>query len=61
MTKEEIKDLEEVLDMYSRGEIRQAFRRLLEIVITKKMETETDPCLKRMDRIIGKLKKEVRR
>jgi muramidase (phage lysozyme) len=61
MTKEEIKDLEEVLDMYSRGEIRQAFRRLVEIVIAKKMETETEPYLKRMDRIIGKLKKEVRR
>jgi hypothetical protein len=57
MTKEEIKDLEEVLDMYSRGEIRQAFRRLLEIVITKKMETETGPYFKRLDRVIRMLEK----
>jgi hypothetical protein len=57
MTKEEVKDLEEVIDMYSRGEIRQAFRRLVEIVIAKKMETETEPYFKRLEKVIKMLEK----
>jgi hypothetical protein len=57
MTKEEVKDLEEVIDMYSRGEIRQAFRRLVEIVIAKKMEIETEPYFKRLEKVIKMLEK----
>jgi hypothetical protein len=56
MTKEEVKDLEEVVVMWQRNPV-EAYKKLLEIVVRKKLEIETQPHLKRMERIINKIKK----
>jgi DNA transposition AAA+ family ATPase len=57
MTKEEVKELEEVVVMWQRDPM-EAYKKLLEIVVRKKLEVETQPHLKRMERVLNRIKKE---
>lgn len=56
MTKEEVKELEEVVVMWQRNPV-EAYKKLLEIVVRKKLEVETQPHLRRMERVLNKIKK----
>jgi hypothetical protein len=58
MTREEVRELEEVLAVYQRDP-EGAFKKLLEIVVRKKLEVETQPIIQKMEKKIKKIKKEV--
>jgi hypothetical protein len=56
MTKEEVKELEEVVVMWQKSPV-EAYKKLLEIVVRKKLEVETQSHLKRMERALNRIKK----